>query len=193
MSADLTAITALPAASFSAAAAISSLTFIDGLLLVGLVINGWGAFAACVYASANGLLGIPALILASFPGVYAGEQRSFWIARRAGASVLASGRRFAGWCERIKARSRLAVLVLPLTAEGWDGMIQKASRNVDRWGGAYLIVCRWTPIASLVPATCALSKMRYRRFAIYSLTSCLLWASLWNCIVFATVEGYLSI
>jgi membrane protein DedA with SNARE-associated domain len=189
----MSALTTLPAASVVTAATITGLTFIDGLVLGGLVINGWGAFAACLYAYGNGLLGIPALILLSFVGVFTGEQVSFGSARWAGGGLVSAGRNFAGFCDRSRKRSKLGFAIPALSPQRWDHLLALVSRKVDRWGGVYLIVGRWTPVASLVPATCGLTGMSYRRFTSYSFISCLLWSSLWNFVVFATVKGYFSL
>jgi membrane protein DedA with SNARE-associated domain len=172
---------------------IASLTFIDGIVIGGLVVNGWVAFAACVYAYTKCGIPIIAIAAASFVGVFLGEQVSFVLTTRYGLTIN-------HWIERSLARiyvlrkDRWLRFVLPsVNPEKWSDWQARASMQSPNWVVWALIVGRWTPLACLMPALCGLTKITYRRFTLISGISCLLWAGIWNLLMWASVKGYVSI
>jgi membrane protein DedA with SNARE-associated domain len=173
--------------------ALSVLTFIDGLVIVGFVINGWGAFALCLYLYAQHSLSIFDLVVYSAAGVVAGEQLSYALCRRYNASILSLLDRLIRKSTTLRNTNRFWRLFLPSSSpEQWDAFVSAMRRRVARWGGAALLVGRWTPFASMVPSVCALLSMQYVRFSLFSVCSCLLWASGWMLVVYLTVRGYIA-
>lgn len=179
--------------SLAAAFLIGALTFVDGLVLVGLVINGWGAFAVCVYCYANGYVTVPTMILSGFIGVFCGEQVSFVVGRLFGPGVLGLIARLAGLIERVKEKKLVGRLLFWISEASWQQSISRLTAAIHRWGGAALIVGRWTPVASVVPALCATLAMPYVRFTRFSAIACALWVVGWIAVVVVTVRGYATL
>lgn len=176
-----------------ATATIFALTFIDGLVIAGLVINGWGAFAACFYAYTNNLLPMTHIIFWSFTGVFLAEQISYALCFYYGDRIMSFGRMLCTKIYHIRMKRHWGPLLPSVSPVLWDNAEIYVTANVQQWGGLYLLLGRWTPVASLVPAFCAICKMPYLTFIKYSAAACFLWASIWNSVVYAVAIGYLNI
>lgn len=67
------------------------------------------------------------------------------------------------------------------------------SQKVDTLGGLAIVIGRWTPLAAMVPAMCAVLSMPYRKFVVWSAIGCLGWCIIWNIIVYLVVRGYMTL
>lgn len=176
-----------------AALIIFLLTFIDGMVLVGLLINGWLAFSVCLFSYANGYISLPMMIMASFLGVFIAEQISFYIGQRSGGKIIDISTRAVARLESFK-RGRVGrFLPFGISAERFESSLSRTPDHIRRWGGVALIVGRWTPVASMVPALCATLGMRYGRFVRFSAVACALWVVLWCLIIHLGVSGYITL
>ena len=179
--------------SISAGLLLFTLTLIDGLVIIGLLINGWGAFVVCVYSYANGYISMQEMIIFGFLGVFVGEQISFYLGYVFGPRIVQVMLRLASKIERLKRGRVLKVLPVWVSEESLRRSIDQLSLNINRWGGIAVITGRWTPIASVVPTVCSTLSMPYLRFIRLSAVSCLFWVLGWMIIVHLTVIGYLTI
>lgn len=176
-----------------AALVICALTFIDGLVLVGLLINGWLAFSVCLFSYANGYVSLPAMMIGAFVGVFAAEQVSFYVGQRSSGAVMDQSVRAVAALEAFK-RSRVGrFLPLSVSAKRFEASLSRTRDHIHRWGGLALIVGRWTPVAAMIPALCATLGMEYVRFVRFSVIACSLWVVLWCLVIHLGVTGYITV
>lgn len=179
----------VPAASM--ALAIGGLTFVDGFVMLGLIINGGLAFGACLVAYQSGLP-ILVVMLASFIGVFLAEQISFLLAKYYENRIRKWQFELVRFIERRRA-TRVARLLLPNVNKDWlEAKLAWLSGLLDRRGVIVVVVGRWLPIASLVPASCAIYGLTYRNFFPASVVGCITWVVGWNVVVLAVAHGLLG-
>jgi membrane protein DedA with SNARE-associated domain len=169
--------------------AIFALTFIDGLVVAGLIINGWAAFAACVFAYSQA--GIPILYIAaaSLAGVFLSEQISFAVCAFWGPRILRRIEETVGTAGSPDAKCKRTLRLPRNTRTHWEKVKNLVGAGKYWKVATVVIVGRWTPVASLCPAACALAGVPYRKFVPLSATGCAAWAIAWNAIVWASVNG----
>ena len=168
----------------SLSVALFMLTLIDGLFLLGLVVNGWGAFALCIYAYSQGFLNPIEMVLPAFLGVFLGEIISFFLVRKFNSPLF-------NQFESLFVSKKSPTPFFAISSTKYEEYRQKMDGFFKRFGGWSLVLARWTPVAALAPATCALFSLPPRKFLLFSFIGCLFWAVAWIVIVFLTVEGVL--
>jgi membrane protein DedA with SNARE-associated domain len=170
---------------------ICALTFVDGLVLLGLVINGGLAFGACLLAYQSGTP-IIYVMTASFVGVFAAEQLSFILGKYFQAPLTRYQINIARFIEKNRKRSRVPWLYPTITEAGFQESLPKINRMLIRFGPLVVIFGRWLPIASLVPASAAMYGMRHSVFVIASTLGCLSWVVGWNLVVVGVSKGIIG-
>jgi len=126
-------------------------------VLIGLIVPGDTVVLVASTAVTTPLEGV-SLGLAVVVGAMAGESIGFWLGRWIGPLIRRSwvGRRIgeASWA--------------------------RAERYLDRRGGVAIFLSRFIPVLhSLVPLTVGMSRFPYRRFLLWTLPACILWAAIY--------------
>lgn len=126
-------------------------------VLIGLVVPG----DTVVIVAATGVASpVEGVILAAVVvvGALIGESIGFWLGRLLGPWVKAS------WVGR------------RIGAANWE----RSQRYLERRGGPAIFISRFLPVLhSLVPLTVGMSRFSYRRFLLWTLPACVIWAALY--------------
>lgn len=137
-------------------------------ILVGLIVPG----DTIVIVASTGIENWPqwfALVATAIAGSLAGESIGFALGRFFG--------------PRIR-RSRLGTRI---GYENW----MRAENYLDRRGGIAVFISRFLPIFhSLIPLTVGMSTMRYRKFLLWTLPACTIWASAYASVGWAAAGTY---
>ena len=114
-------------------------------------------FAAGVFATPGGGLNIVALIAICAAAAILGDSSNYWIGRKLGAAIIASGR------------------VRSLTAERMD----KTQALLDKYGSVAIVLARFFPfIRTFAPFLAGFGHMRYSHFMAFNALGGTLWVSL---------------
>ena len=116
-------------------------------------------FAAGVFAAGDGALNIVALIVLLTAAAILGNTSNYWIGRKLGEAVIASG--------RIKA----------LTPE----RVRKTQAFLDKYGMLAVLLTRFLPIIrTFAPFLAGVGRMHFWRFTVFNCIGGLLWVSLFS-------------
>lgn len=144
---------------------------LDGIIVVGFVLNGSLLFVVAVYFLSRQVIGFPELVLCALTGAFAGDQIGFAVGR------LLGDRPFSWWPLKNRADLR-----------------ERMTSWLEKYGALGLLVGRFfSPTRSIAPFLAAALGMRYRNFLLGDLLSCSLWVSVWSAVVYLVVSGYLSV
>ncbi len=163
------------------------LDFVTGLLLahgylvifVGAALDNFGLpasgdvvlFAGGFFANA-GRAALSMVVLAAASGALVSDNSVYWIGRRGGRPLI----------NRIL-KARIISLLLDARSLG------RVERYFDEHGGKTVFVGRFGPgLRSMTPLFAGVSRMKYRRFLPYNLTSVAIWATAYGAIGYAFGE-----
>lgn len=159
--------------------------FIDSTFVVGIFLSGLGTLSISIYGLLNHHITIPEIALCAFFGAWLGDQIGFLIGKTIGprgiklieVRLQPIGTKFR--------RYRLFHGFLPRYK--FSRAIRWAKSGFERSAIWILLIGRWLPIASIVPATCAALNLTYSRFMPISIFSCLVWVLGW-CVILILIE-----
>jgi len=137
-------------------------------VLVGLFVPGDTVVIIAGTAVASPLEGV-LLAVAVVIGALIGESIGFWLGRFLGPKIRHSrlGRR--------------------IGEENW----QRSERYLRKRGGPAIFVSRFLPVLhSLVPLTVGMSGFSYRRFLVWTIPACVIWASLYVSVAALAAGSY---
>lgn len=167
---------------------VFGMTFIDGMVLLGLFSNGL-ALVVCTYLYSNGIITVLDIVFWGFLGVFLAEQLSFWVGLRYGEPVLEAALSVAPQLERAKRKRKWQLLLFWVSEQSWRNSLETVKRKIIIIGSLAVLLGRWSPVAALVPATCAVLSMRYSQFIVASALACIIWSSCGAMMVYAGANG----
>lgn len=142
--------------------------FLETSILIGLVVPG-DTIVIVAATAVNNWVEYLALTVAVVVGALAGESLGFALGRWFGPHIR---------------RSRLG---LKIGERNW----QRAENYLDRRGGIAVFVSRFLPVLhSLIPLTVGMSNMRYRRFMVWTIPACIIWAASYVGVAAAAAGSY---
>ncbi len=151
--------------------AIVIAAFVDGIIVIGFVLNGALLLGAAMYFLSQGSVSFPELVLCAAVGALLGDHLGYWIGR-------SLGRRAFSWWP-LKHRPRLR---------------EKMDYWLARYGALGLVVGRFfPPTRCFAPFVAASAGMKYRPFAYANLLACTAWAAVWCTLALLIVNGYVSV
>lgn len=137
-------------------------------ILVGLIVPGDTIVLVASTGTENWIQYV-ALIFAVVAGSLAGESIGFALGRFFGPKI------------------RVSRLGTRIGYENW----MRAENYLDRRGGIAVFVSRFLPIFhSLIPLTVGMSTMRYRKFLVWTLPACIIWAVAYASVGWAAAGTY---
>lgn len=162
---------------------------VDSTFLVGIFLSGIGTFSVSMFALLGGYVTIPEIAVCAFGGAVIGDHVSFLIGKRFGQRGLEFTGNLVVQLQRRRNRSPFLRIIVP--KKEFTVLIEKAKWGIREGGAAFLVIGRWLPIASLIPATCSALAMPYRKFAFLNCIACTLWVAGWCCVMWLIEQGLL--
>lgn len=136
---------------------VFAMAFVETALFVGLVIPGETAMAIAGVLAARHGLSLTTMVVVGAVGAVAGDNLSYWVARRGGRGVV-----FRYDWIRHRAEPRL----------------RRSARFFDRHGPKAILIGRWIGwLRAVLPFSAGLSEMPYGRFLVWTIIAGATWAA----------------
>lgn len=133
--------------------------FLEGALIIDLLIPGGSVVLAGAYFSSIGLLSYPVFLLVSVAGFSLGFFLDYLVG-------------YYGWSDVLK---RI----------GLGRQLDKAKEKVKRWEGrSFLLGYIHPDSATLVAVSAGMIKMDIKRFTVYNILATFIWVSVWTGLVY---------
>jgi|GEM_PF-1153888 len=180
---------------YGALAAIFIAAFLDGVVLIGLFINGWLLFGVSLYFYVNGQVGIQYVALCAVAGAISGDHLGYILGRTFQQPLLQRLEHLLQYLsskwQTVKQFFRLGTQLEFRSPE--SNQVARIKQRIARFDIAGVAICRFTPARSITPVVCAVYGMSATRFFIADVSACLLWVSVWTTILWIVASGLISI